>query len=132
MDVDSDIPVPTRNARAGSETTARDTGRVLGSRQRPTGLHALQRQGREKRTGTTPQEGIPRGKRKEKGRLVMGQFDKSMFGRFPKPMISKVSKYDHGEGPKDFTHMGKSVAKSGHSQHPKQAYIKHNGRKGGD
>jgi hypothetical protein len=50
------------------------------------------------------------------------------FGRSLYPNIKKASKYDHGEGPKEFTHMNKSVASTGKSQHPKQVTIAKNGR----
>jgi hypothetical protein len=54
-----------------------------------------------------------------------------IFGKEAYPSMSKVSKWDHGRGPKEFTHENKSVASTGKSQHPKQAYIKKSGRKGG-
>jgi hypothetical protein len=43
------------------------------------------------------------------------------------PSMSRASKYDHGHGPKEFTKMNKSVAKTGRSQNPKQVYIGKNG-----
>ena len=49
------------------------------------------------------------------------------FGRHPYPNMKKASKYDHGEGPKEFTHMNKKVASTGRSQHPKQVTIAKSG-----
>ena len=43
------------------------------------------------------------------------------------PTIYKASKYDHGTGPKEYTHMGKKVAGSGSSQSPKQTYLSKRG-----
>jgi hypothetical protein len=40
-----------------------------------------------------------------------------------RPDLKRVAKYDHGQGPKEYTHMGKGVAKSGKSQSPKQVYL---------
>jgi hypothetical protein len=48
-----------------------------------------------------------------------------------KPSMSMASKYDHGHGPKEYSHFGKSTAKSGKSQSPKQTYIGLNGTKRG-
>ncbi len=43
------------------------------------------------------------------------------------PDIKRVSKYDHGQGPKEYTHMSKSTAKTGKSQNPKQVYLSKKG-----
>jgi len=51
-----------------------------------------------------------------------------IFGTSKLPNIKKVSKYDHGEGPKEFTHMNKPVASTGRSQHPKQVTLKKSGK----
>lgn len=44
-----------------------------------------------------------------------------------RPTITRASKYDHGQGPKEFTHMDKGVAKTGKSQSPKQTVLGKNG-----
>lgn len=49
---------------------------------------------------------------------------KGIFGSKKLPSMHKASKYDHGEGPKEFTHMNKGVASTGKSQHPKQVTIR--------
>lgn len=56
--------------------------------------------------------------------VLMGQF---RHGKGCRPTIQRASKYDHGQGPKEYTHMGKSVAKSGSSQAPKQTYLSKKG-----
>jgi hypothetical protein len=43
------------------------------------------------------------------------------------PALHKASKYDHGTGPKEYTHMGKSVAGTGKSQNPRQTYLSKRG-----
>ena len=43
--------------------------------------------------------------------------------RGQRPAMHKVAKYDHGQGPKDYTSMGRKVAKTGTSQSPKQTYL---------
>jgi len=50
------------------------------------------------------------------------------FGKNTMPSMKKASKYDHGEGPKEFTHMNKPVASTGKSQHPKQVYLAKSGK----
>lgn len=54
-----------------------------------------------------------------------------IFGAEKYPVMHKASKWDHGEGPKGFTHMGKKVAGTGPSQHPKQSKIARSGKKTG-
>lgn len=56
--------------------------------------------------------------------VLMGQF---RHGKGVMPEIHRASKYDHGTGPKEYTHMGKKVAGSGSSQSPKQTYLSKRG-----
>lgn len=49
------------------------------------------------------------------------------FGTKKMPSMKKASKYDHGPGPKAFTHMNKAVAGTGKSQSPKQTRISRGG-----
>jgi carbonic anhydrase len=50
------------------------------------------------------------------------------FGTHKLPSMKRASKYDHGAGPKEFTHMNKAVAGTGKSQSPKQVKIARSGR----
>lgn len=53
------------------------------------------------------------------------------FGKSVYPNMKRASKYDHGAGPKEFTHMNKTVAGTGSSQHPKQVKLSKGGRASG-
>jgi hypothetical protein len=69
-----------------------------------------------------------------KGRLAPGNSDLVRQGEFRHrsgvmPEIKKAAKYDHGNGPEDFTHMHKSFGKGGPSQNNKQVYISKRGTK---
>ncbi len=50
------------------------------------------------------------------------------FGKNTMPNIKRMSKYDHGAGPKEFTHMNSPVAGTGRSQKPHQVTVDQYGR----
>lgn len=65
-------------------------------------------------------------------RMAPGSTQEVNMGRFRprmgvQPTIQRASKYDHGQGPKEYTHMNKTTAKTGPSQSPKQVHLSKRG-----